>query len=163
MCLFCKVWMSESVRIWWLRWVFLLSVWVRVLLIIGLLSVSSIYSPCNSLRPSHTHRWSQLRHFTWLQPLRHSSSNLMPTVSLPQLLDTLCLCCPVYLSISSCLNFPPVSSLSPVILHTPSPSLCRVPSPDIHKTSWHEISSNSSSVMWCVISAIHFNEIHFLN
>lgn len=90
-------------------------------------------------------------HFTWLQPLRHSSSNLMPTVSLP-----------VYLSTSSCLNFPPVSSLSPVTLHTPSPSLCRVPSPDMHETSWHEISSNSSSVMWCVISIIHFNEIKWL-
>lgn len=130
-CLFCKVWMSESGRVRWLERALLLSVWVRVLLIIGLPSATSMYGPCTCLRPSCTQ--TVPAHLTSTSPASLLVKSLTPIVSLPQLPDTLCLCRPVHLSTCSCLNFPPVSSLSPVTLHTPSPALFHVPSSDIHE------------------------------
>lgn len=63
---------------------FLLSVWVRVLLIIGLLSVSS--SPCNCLRPSHTDN-----------PSSDTSPDFNPCVTPRQI------SCPLYLYLFTCL------------------------------------------------------------
>ncbi len=128
-CLFCKVWMSESVRVCWLERALLLPVWVRVLLIIGLPSATSMYLFETLM---HTDGPSSDAYLTWTSPASLLVKSLTLIVSLPPLPDTLCICRPVHLSTCSCLNFSLVSSLSPVTVHTHSLALFHVPSSDIH-------------------------------
>ncbi len=150
-CLFCKVWMSESGRVRWLERALLLSVWVRVLLIIGLPSATSMYGPCTCLRPSCT-QTVPAQTLTWLQPhQRHSSSNLSRPLSLCLSFQTLSVsvvlftCLPVHVStfhlsaaclLSLCIHPLQLSSMFPVQTYT---------------NSWQEISSRFGCVTSCAV------------